>query len=77
MMHSAMDRSLWNDRFNRYLYNYHIIKPGLASHASIGFQQSTIYDTAYDTAYDTEAVKHAPVDRLGVTRSFWSQLDNS
>ena len=33
LMHYPTDRWLWHDRFNRYLYNHHIITPGLATWA--------------------------------------------
>ena len=42
LMHYPADGWLWNDKFNRYLYNYHIIKPGLATWVSADQLQSTI-----------------------------------
>ena len=42
LMHAPADEWLWNDRFNRYLYNYHIIQPGLVSWAPVDRLPSTI-----------------------------------
>ena len=42
LTHYLADKWLWNDRFNRYLHNYHIISPGLASWVPADRLQSTI-----------------------------------
>ena len=60
LMHYPADGWLWNDKFNRYLHNYHIISPGLASWVPFDQLPSTIRAEMHENPRP-------------VIRSFWSK----
>ena len=60
LMHYPVDEWLWRDIFNRYLYNYHIIKPRLVTWANI---------TQFQSTFQTN-MKENPAS---ITQSFWDK----
>ena len=60
LMHYPADEWLWHDRFNRYLYNHHIITPGLATWAP-------------ESRNSTIIVQELRNNPRTITLSFWSR----